>query len=1151
MDFDSVMDFHVRNKDAFNDMVRLIKAGKIIPYVGAGISWFAFKKTWRDFLKCEYTKYLHKPLPPEINCYQAADHLANDLGEPDFYKDVRTVFGGDPNFDWLPIIEQSRREAISIIPLLFPGLIITTNFDQLFERIFPNQLYRPMLPHNGSEEPIIRAMRENSPLIYKIHGTIEDSENIIFTSKNYDGAYNSESKLVKNLTTAFTSIPMLFLGCGLLTEDGLSSDKPIELWQKIAGAGAENFAIFPCEPGKQDEVRKKLSTMRITPILYDINHHESVRTILETILYNVNKNKYIMGVSEKTIIEPEAFSDMDRFNYKSDSVKFFAREKELENLDAFLKDKKKSLWWGISGEGGCGKSRLVYHFSQKARASGWVIHEPVNKNFDYLSSKYQKMGNEPTLFIFDYISANVADIGQWIHTLEDEPHSNKIRFLLIERHRENVELQELLAESLDTDGERSLKQKCYQKDLRLSTLSKDALKDIMKDYANQRGNSLSETTLNIMFDKLEMIDPDLQRPLFALFIVDAQISGNSIVEWDKKSALEYVLKKEANRIKMIISSKNNNRSHDMMMKIVEHALIYASFTNGIEINEYFNDLFPETSTRLRTFLDAVGIDKFHDFFAMLGICEKDNIIPMKPDLIGEYFIIDSLEKMILSDQQIVKEIIGKAWYHPRRMSETMNRILNDYSDIISNELKRFFSSIEIPDGISHISRNAFSNGRYLNSVILPESVIDIHASAFKNCTSLKSIKIPKSITRISSGTFVNCISLSNVSFPENLESIGSEAFRNCIALNPISLPDGIVSIEREAFRGCTKLAHIKIPGSLKAISPGTFKECFALKDVTWNSALEIIGKAAFDSCSSLKINRLPDSVTSLGASAFEDCTSIESIRLSPDIKKIDFYTFARCSSLTTVDFPTKINEIDCEAFEGCISLKTVFIPNRLTEIGLRAFHNCKNLTNVNIDSGVDDVGHFAFAYCTNLKSITLTKTSIVRDYAFRGCHSLPEFICPKELAELGAGAFEDCTSLNRIELSDNLTAINKYTFESCSSLSQIDLPNNITIIGLSAFARSALKAIRIPASVEKIGIFGFAECTDLYDVTFLNSRTDVFRGAFSNCQIEKFSMEKWQQKKIVKTYSEIYVDIPLENRTQVGRDYHPEKKRLERPDLTL
>ena len=109
--------------------------------------------------------------------------------------------------------------------------------------------------------------------------------------------------------------------------------------------------------------------------------------------------------------------------------------------------------------------------------------------------------------------------------------------------------------------------------------------------------------------------------------------------------------------------------------------------------------------------------------------------------------------------------------------------------------------MELPEGITSIPQEAFSNCSSLTSIIIPESVTSIENSAFGGCWALRDTRLPLGLKRIDYSAFYNCRGLTELHLPPYLESIGIGAFSNCGNLktiyaympNVFTIPNGTFS----------------------------------------------------------------------------------------------------------------------------------------------------------------------------------------------------------------------------------------------------------------------------------------------------------------------------------------------------------------------
>ncbi len=104
----------------------------------------------------------------------------------------------------------------------------------------------------------------------------------------------------------------------------------------------------------------------------------------------------------------------------------------------------------------------------------------------------------------------------------------------------------------------------------------------------------------------------------------------------------------------------------------------------------------------------------------------------------------------------------------------------------------------LPEGLTAIRNYAFAYCTSLKGITLPESLESLREAAFYS-SDLQSIRIPNGITSIPAECFTNCGKLEEVILPENLTTIDYRAFRGCSALKKISLPESLQRIEQYAF----------------------------------------------------------------------------------------------------------------------------------------------------------------------------------------------------------------------------------------------------------------------------------------------------------------------------------------------------------------
>ena len=131
---------------------------------------------------------------------------------------------------------------------------------------------------------------------------------------------------------------------------------------------------------------------------------------------------------------------------------------------------------------------------------------------------------------------------------------------------------------------------------------------------------------------------------------------------------------------------------------------------------------------------------------------------------------------------------------------------NSLTDIIVAEGNAVYDSRGGCNAIIETSSNILITG--CSATIIPEGVTSIGDDAFSECSSLTAINIPEGVTSIGSYAFSSCSSLTAIIIPEGVKSIGSNAFYNCRYIESIVLPNGLETIDFSAFAFCPNLEEV-------------------------------------------------------------------------------------------------------------------------------------------------------------------------------------------------------------------------------------------------------------------------------------------------------------------------------------------------------
>ena len=299
----------------------------------------------------------------------------------------------------------------------------------------------------------------------------------------------------------------------------------------------------------------------------------------------------------------------------------------------------------------------------------------------------------------------------------------------------------------------------------------------------------------------------------------------------------------------------------------------------------------------------------------------------------------------------------------------------------------------------------------IGELTIPNSVTSIGDDAFSDCTSLANITIPNSVTSIGRYAFSNCTSLKSITIPNSVASIGDRAFSSCTSLTSVTIPNSVTSIGDYAFYNCTSLENITIPDTVTSIGSSVFSYCTSLENITIPNSVTSIGYRAFDDCTSLTSITIPNSVTSIGHFAFADCRSLTSVTIPNSVTSIGDFVFTNCYSLIGVYYTGSEDEWDAINIDMCNNSD---FPILIFDGGIRGNNHTIEIDDIKykIDN---NYGATVSGYLENDKKIIIPSTIKFEEYTF------------------------------------NVTGIGEKAFDRRVGFSDIIIPNSVTSIGNSAF----------------------------------------------------------------------------------------------------
>lgn len=176
-------------------------------------------------------------------------------------------------------------------------------------------------------------------------------------------------------------------------------------------------------------------------------------------------------------------------------------------------------------------------------------------------------------------------------------------------------------------------------------------------------------------------------------------------------------------------------------------------------------------------------------------------------------------------------------------------------------------NIVVPEGVKAIGGGVFSHWLDIMlgihapkvqpvSVTLPQSLTDIGSNAFSECTALSSINLPSGLRKLGMHAFSGCGSLPSVTVPDGVTELPASVFASCSSLSSVTLPKGLTRIGEQAFADCSELSRLTLPGGLKEIGRSAFSGDYQMGPMVLPAGLELVEQYPFPKSESFTLTVL-------------------------------------------------------------------------------------------------------------------------------------------------------------------------------------------------------------------------------------------------------------------------------------------------------
>lgn len=402
------------------------------------------------------------------------------------------------------------------------------------------------------------------------------------------------------------------------------------------------------------------------------------------------------------------------FLYNSNVVPLMGRDRELKTLLEFVTgDQTLSFrWWGVTAPGGAGKTRLAYELQNRLLADGsWDVGILPNAVLTEDEAKVDELleaFSGPTLLLADYVQQKIPALKVLIERLSD-PDLDRLapmRLLLLERDIRDENGQIFWWKKL-RENNHHVRGTCHEElPLTLKPLSAedgfpDPLELLIRAFADrlcseaaqkkEAFHPLPEGREAYLRRRLSDIDPELVRPLFAMILTDAWVRNPETETWSRERLLSQLVDREWSLVACQLQPYHNNGSTILTgacRNLWLTATVLGTGTSNLTL-ERLQALLPKDCAYLSHAvadhveeLESRTLSPEEVLLTRAGLLENGTLRPLRPDLLGEYFILESLKEMGKDEKQAFYEALMKEDVLMPYAAIFFARLLFDYERVL-------------------------------------------------------------------------------------------------------------------------------------------------------------------------------------------------------------------------------------------------------------------------------------------------------------------------------------------------------------------------------------------------------------------------------------------------------------------------------------
>lgn len=270
------------------EIVEDIARRRSVLFLGSGISANSLSfdgtqnpPTWEDFLRKALTlvggdiTFVEKLLA-EKDYLTACEIIVDRITNLQFERVAKECF-------LMP--KYQTHNIHKAILKLDSRIVATPNVDKIYEVFAQSETAGTTLVKNYYDTDIANKIRSSDRIIIKVHGTLDQSNKMIFTRKQYTNARYEYSAFYKIIDALALTHTFIFLGCGFSDPD---TKLLLENYAFTFPNSHPHYMVTPDNAVNEDLIKVMKENCNINIITYNpINHHEELCNSLDELVVQV------------------------------------------------------------------------------------------------------------------------------------------------------------------------------------------------------------------------------------------------------------------------------------------------------------------------------------------------------------------------------------------------------------------------------------------------------------------------------------------------------------------------------------------------------------------------------------------------------------------------------------------------------------------------------------------------------------------------------------------------------------------------------------------------------------------------------------------------------------------------------------------------